>query len=66
MLSRVRKAKSETEATEEAVRSLVDRSLIDEMLRLSPLERLRQNDRMAALAVNVRAAFVGTGDGRSP
>ena len=35
----------------------VDASLIDEMLRLSPAERLRQNDRMAALAVRLRSAF---------
>jgi hypothetical protein len=37
----------------------VDTSLIDEMLRLSPAERLRQNDRMAALAMKLRAAFSG-------
>jgi hypothetical protein len=35
----------------------VDTSLIDEMLRLSPAERLRQNDRMASLALKLRAAF---------
>jgi hypothetical protein len=35
----------------------VDLTLIDEMLRLTPLERLRQNDRMAALAVELRDAF---------
>jgi hypothetical protein len=35
----------------------VDTSLIDEMLRLSPAERLRQNDRMAALAAKLRAGF---------
>jgi hypothetical protein len=35
----------------------VDTSLIDEMLRLSPAERLRQNDRAASLALKLRAAF---------
>jgi hypothetical protein len=34
-----------------------DVGLIDEMLRMSPSERLRQNDRMAALAVKLREAF---------
>jgi len=37
----------------------VDTSLIDEMLRLSPAERLRQNDRVASLALKLRAAFSG-------
>jgi hypothetical protein len=37
--------------------SSVDVTLIDEMLRLSPIERLRQNDRMANLAAKLRAAF---------
>jgi hypothetical protein len=41
-------------ATEPAA---VDGSLIDEMLRLSPAERLRQNDRVASLALKLRAAF---------
>ena len=36
----------------------VDVGLIDEMLRLPPSERLRQNDRMAALAVKLRQAFL--------
>ena len=35
----------------------VDTSLIEEMLRLSPAERLRQNDRMAALAAKLQGAF---------
>ena len=35
----------------------VDRTLIDEMLRMTPRQRLQQNDRMAALAVRLRAAF---------
>ena len=35
----------------------VDTSLIDEMLRLPPAERLRQNDRAATLALKLRAAF---------
>jgi hypothetical protein len=35
----------------------VDISLIEEMLRLSPAERLRQNDRAAALATSLREAF---------
>jgi hypothetical protein len=38
--------------------SVADVGLIDEMLRMSPSERLRQNDRMAALAVRLREAFV--------
>jgi hypothetical protein len=29
------------------------------MLRMSPAERLRQNDRMAALAMKLREAFSG-------
>lgn len=46
-------------STEErpTVLAMVDKSLIDEMLRLSPAERLRQNDRRASLAVKLRAAF---------
>ena len=35
----------------------VDPTLIEEMLRLSPGERLRQNDRAAALAARLQAAF---------
>ncbi len=38
-------------------RETVDGTLIDEMLRLSPAERLRQNDRMATLAAELRKAF---------
>jgi hypothetical protein len=34
----------------------VDGTLIDEMLRLSPKQRLEQNDRMAALAVRLQRA----------
>jgi hypothetical protein len=37
---------------------VADVGLIDEMLRMSPSERLRQNDCMAALAVKLREAFV--------
>jgi hypothetical protein len=37
--------------------SSVDVTLIDEMLRLSPIERLRQNDRVANLAAKLKAAF---------
>jgi hypothetical protein len=37
----------------------VDLTLIDEMLRMTPAERLRQNDRMAALATRLREAFEG-------
>jgi len=37
----------------------VDTSLIDEMLLLSAAERLRQNDRMASLAVKLKEAFSG-------
>lgn len=43
----------------------VDATLIDEMLRLSPAERLRQNDRMATLATKLRSAF-GEGGARWP
>jgi hypothetical protein len=32
-------------------------TLIDEMLRMTPAERLRQNDRMAGLASRLREAF---------
>jgi hypothetical protein len=40
----------------------VDVTLIDEMLRLTPKQRLEQNDRMATLAVRLRTAFeVGRG-----
>jgi hypothetical protein len=35
----------------------VDVTLIDEMLRLSPAERLRQNDRAATLAARLQVAF---------
>jgi hypothetical protein len=43
----------------------VDLTLIDEMLRLTPWERLQQNDRMAALAVELRDAFAAP-DARWP
>ena len=36
----------------------VDVTLIDETLRLTPAERLRQNDRLAALAVRLQQAFL--------
>jgi hypothetical protein len=49
---------------EEADRPAVDVTLIDEMLRLTPTERLRQNDRMAALAAKLREAFM-IRDGRT-
>jgi hypothetical protein len=42
---------------DEAESSGVDVTLIEEMLRLSPAERLRQNDRVAAMAVKLRAGF---------
>jgi len=42
---------------DEAESSGVDVTLIEEMLRLSPAERLRQNDRMAAIAVKLRTGF---------
>jgi hypothetical protein len=45
-----------TDEHEEAAPS-VDGTLIEEMLRLSPAERLRQNDRAAALAVRLQEAF---------
>ena len=35
----------------------VDVTLIDEMLRLTPAQRLRQNDRVASLATRLREAF---------
>jgi hypothetical protein len=41
----------------EAETAGVDVTLIEEMLRPSPAERLRQNDRMATLAAKLRAAF---------
>jgi len=37
--------------------ALVDTSLIDEMLRLSPEERLLQNDRMIRTIMELRDAF---------
>jgi hypothetical protein len=37
--------------------SLVDISLIDETIRLSPEERLLQNDRMIATIMELRDAF---------
>lgn len=43
----------------------VDVSLIDEMLRLTPAERVRQNDRVASLAVKLREAFA-VGDAACP
>jgi hypothetical protein len=43
------------ESQDEPVR--VDVTLIDEMLRLTPKQRLQQNDRMATLAVRLRAAL---------
>jgi hypothetical protein len=58
----VRKATIGTDADDEVERPLVDGSLIDEMLRLSPVERLRQNDRMAALAAKLTEAFARAGD----
>jgi hypothetical protein len=47
---------AQTEGEEDGA-AAVDLTLIDEMLRLSPVERLRQNDRMATLAQKLRAAF---------
>lgn len=35
----------------------VDETLIDEMLKLTPLERLRLHDRMVATARELRAGF---------
>jgi hypothetical protein len=40
--------------------ALVDSSLIDEMLRLSPEERLLQNDRMIRTIMELRDAFRST------
>jgi hypothetical protein len=51
---------SETES------SSVDVTLIDEMLRLSPIERLRQNDRVANLAAKLKATFESAGTARWP
>ncbi|HEY7371525.1 MAG TPA: hypothetical protein VIF57_05050 [Polyangia bacterium] len=42
----------------------VDVTLIDEMLRMTVRQRLEQNDRMATLAVKLRAAFEA-GKGRN-
>lgn len=41
----------------ERSRPLVDATLIEATLRLSPAERLRQNDRMANMAATLRRAF---------
>ena len=41
----------------EGAAASVDVTLIDEMLRLSPSERLRQNDRAATLAARLQVAF---------
>ena len=38
-------------------RSTVDATLVAEMLRLSPVERLRQNDRAIATVKELRRAF---------
>lgn len=38
-------------------RPAVDVTLIDAMLQMSPVERLRQNDRMAAVAMKLKEAF---------
>ena len=46
-----------TDDEQQDAAAFVDVTLIDEMLRLSPAERLRQNDRAAALAARLRAAF---------
>ena len=48
---------SDTTGTTEA---LVDSSLIDEMLRLTPEERLLQNDRMIRTIMELRDAFRST------
>jgi hypothetical protein len=42
---------------DEAETAGVDLTLIEEMLRLSPAERLRRNDQMASLAARLREAF---------
>jgi len=39
----------------------VDVTLIDEMFRLTPKQRLQQNDRMATLAVRLRATLEARG-----
>jgi hypothetical protein len=49
----------EAREDDETVNGAVDASLIDEMLKLSPIERLRLNDRMAALASKLQEAFSG-------
>jgi hypothetical protein len=49
----------------DATASGVDVTLIEEMRRLSPGERLRQNDRMAALAVRLRDAFAAGESGKA-
>jgi len=46
-----------TEPHDRQAEAGVDTTLIDEMLRLSPAERLRLNDRMASLATKLRQAF---------
>ena len=56
----------EGEQGSEAESTSVDVTLIDEMLRLSPIERLRQNDRVANLAAKLKAAFESAGAPRWP
>jgi hypothetical protein len=53
---------SEAERPSHDERPAVDGSLIEDMLRLTPLERLRQNDRAAALAASLQAAFSRQGE----
>ena len=43
----------------------VDVTLVDEMLRMTVRERLEQNDRMATLAIKLRAAFQAGKGGRA-
>ena len=56
----------EGEQGSETESSSVDVTLIDEMLGLSPIERLRQNDRVANLAAKLKAAFESAGTARWP
>jgi hypothetical protein len=51
---------------EPAARPVVDVTLIDEMLALTPEERLRQNDRQARLVMELRDGFARARADQSP
>jgi len=47
-------------------RRMVDATLVSEMLRMSPEERLRQNDRAVATIKELRRAFAAKRADKSP